>query len=85
MEDSPILFANQFVVQTQDDAILLTVGQVQFPILLGGIEDQIAQAQQLSYLPITVIARLALTRAKIQELSDALQEHIRKFDSQHQG
>lgn len=84
-EDSPILFANQFVVQTQQDAIILTVGQLQGPILLGELEDQIAQARQLSYIPVTVVARLGMTRERVQELSDTLQEHIRKFDAQHQG
>jgi hypothetical protein len=85
VEDQPLLFANQFVIQTQQDAIILTVGQFQGPILLGNVEDQIAQARQLGHIPITVVARLAFTRERLGELSDALQEHIRKYDSQREG
>lgn len=85
LDESPLLYANQFVVQHEQDELILTIGQFQPPILLGEPEERLAQARQLGYLPVTVVARLAFTRERFQELSQALQLHLAKFDEAHQG
>lgn len=83
LDEMPLLFANQFVVQHERDELILTIGQFQPPILLGEPEDRLAQARQLGYLPVNVIARLAFTRERLGELTQALQAHLEKFDATH--
>lgn len=85
LDDSPILFTNQFLIQTEQDDIILTLGQLQPPVLLGELEDRIAQAQQLGYIPINAVARFGLSRKSLGQLADALQEHIQKYDSTRRG
>jgi hypothetical protein len=79
-EDVPIQFANQFVVLHQDEEFILVVGQFSQPILLGSAEERQAQARQLSYLPVKVVARLGLTRHRLVELIQALQENLATYD-----
>jgi hypothetical protein len=83
IDDQPILFANQFIVQHEQDELILTIGQFQPPILLGEPAEKVAQAQRLSYVPINVIGRFAFTRKRFGELAGFLQEHLRKYDDAH--
>ncbi len=83
MEDHPVLYANQFVMQHEQDELILTVGQFQPPILLGEAHERLEQARQLGYVPVSVVARLAFTRARLGELSRILQDHLDKYDQAH--
>jgi hypothetical protein len=79
-EDTPVQYANQFVVSHQQDEFILTVGQVTPPLLLGTEAEQREQAQQLAYVPVKTVARLAFTRARLVELMSVLQENLKRFD-----
>ena len=46
-EDTPLLYANQFVIAHQGQEFILSVGQVTPPLLLGTPEQQYEQAKQL--------------------------------------
>jgi hypothetical protein len=83
LDEHPIEFANQFVIQSEQDEIILTIGQFQPPILLGEPHERIDQARQLGYVPINVVARYAFTRQRLGELTGYLIEHLRKFDEAH--
>ena len=85
LDEHEILYANQFVVQHDQDELILTIGQFQPPILLGEPHERMEQARQIGYLPINVVARLAFTRARLGQLAEALQEHLDKFDEAHRG
>jgi hypothetical protein len=83
MEDHPLLYVNQFLMQHDQDELILTVGQFQPPILLGEPHERVEQARQLGYVPVHVVARLAFTRARLGELSRILQDHLDKYDQAH--
>ena len=61
-EDVPILFANQFVIQHEHDEFLLTVGQLQPPIILGTPEERAEQVKMISYVPVNMVARIGFNR-----------------------
>ena len=79
-EDLPILHANHFVIAIHQEDFIVTVGQFAPPILLGSDEEQRDQASQLTYVPVKVVARLALTRTRVAELVSALQTQMQRYD-----
>ena len=83
-EDEPILFANQFVIQHEKNEFILTVGQLQPPILLGSPEDRKEQVKKLTYVPIMVVARFGLTRQRLAELIEVLQSNLRRYDKKQE-
>ena len=84
-EDVPIMYANHYVIQHQQDEFILTVGQVSPPILIGDEAEQREQAERLSYVPVKVVARLALTRARLTEVIAVLQTNLKTFDEKRSG
>ncbi len=81
-EDLPVLFVNQIVgqVDPQDDAFYLTLGQTVPPALIGTPEQRRAQAEELAYLPVKPVARISLTRKKLEELVAVLQTNLDQHD-----
>ena len=81
-EDLPVLFVNTFVgqVQPQERAFYLSIGQTVPPALIGTPEEQAEQLEQIAYVPIKPIARLALTRSKMEELIAILQVNLEQYD-----
>lgn len=71
-EDLPILFVNQFVTQVHEDTFFVTIGQITPPALIGTEEERIEQLEQIAYVPVKPVARLALTRADAQQLVSSL-------------
>jgi hypothetical protein len=65
-DSTPILFANQFLVQHQPDEFFLTIGQ----------------APALSPVPVHTIARVGLTRHRMTELIALLEEKLAEHDRQ---
>jgi hypothetical protein len=82
-ESAPVtLLANQFALQrTPGGEILLLVGQVAPPLLIGDMVERTAQAEALAGkdLPVRVLARFALTPNGFRELAALLgqgQQHL---------
>jgi hypothetical protein len=77
-ESHPILFANAFVVQFDNDlgAHFLTIGQVTPPALVGTPDEIKQQAERIDFIPIETIARVALTPQRMQELIAFLQANV---------
>lgn len=84
LDEVPLLYANQFVVQHERDELILTIGQFQPPILIGDAEHRFEQAKQLGYVPINIVGRYAFTRQRLAELVGYLNEHLEKFDKREQ-
>jgi flagellar motor switch/type III secretory pathway protein FliN len=82
IDDVPILYANQFIVQHQQDEFIISVGQVSPPVLLGDEAEQREQAARLSYVPVRVVARLGLTRQRLAELITVLETNLEHFDAE---
>jgi hypothetical protein len=66
LDSTPILFANQFLVQHQPDEFFMTIGQ----------------APGLSPVPVYTIARVGLTRHRLVELIAVLEEKLAEHDRQ---
>ena len=81
-EDLPVLFVNAFVgqIQPQERAFYLSLGQVLPPALIGTPEEQVEQLEQIAYIPIKPVARLAMTRSRIEELVALLQLNLEQYD-----
>jgi hypothetical protein len=83
VEDVPILYANTFICQfdvASPGGFILTAGQMTPPALIGTPEEVQEQAEQVSFVPVRAAARLAFTRAKLDELVAILQANREKFD-----
>jgi hypothetical protein len=77
LEDVPISFANQFIGQMDDRCeVVLSLGQVLAPVLMGTAEQQQQQAQNIPFVQVKPIARVSLSTARIRELVDVLQSTL---------
>lgn len=85
VEDEPMLFANQFVIQFNQDEFILTIGQVQPPMLVGSQEEKREQASKLTHVPIRVLIRVAMTRTRLDELAQLLTDSLRRYDETKKG
>ena len=81
-EDLPILFVNTFVgqVQAEEGAFYLTIGQTLPPALIGTPQERAEQLEQIAYVPVKPVARLALTRSRMEELVAILQMNLENYD-----
>lgn len=80
-EELPVLFANTFVgqVEPQQDAFFLTIGQTLPPALIGTPEEREEQLEQVAYIPVKPIARLAFTRERLEFLVAILQTNLDQY------
>lgn len=82
VEDTQILFANQYLGQINEGEVILTFGQLSPPVLLGPEEQQRQQADRLGYVPVKTVARFGFTRRRLGELITVLQQTAANFDAQ---
>ena len=82
VDDVPILFVNQVLGQVGQQAeVILTFGQLAPPALLGETrEERMRQARDLTHIPIKPIARLAMTRAGLEQLVDVLHKTVENYE-----
>jgi hypothetical protein len=79
--ESPIMFANHFLVQWQPDEFVLSVSQVTgAPILGTTLEERRAQAGAMGELPVHTLSRVAFTRRRLIELIGLLQDRLQEHD-----
>jgi hypothetical protein len=86
VEDVPILFANQVLSQVgQHSEVILTFGQLAPPAILGETqEEREKQLASITRLPIKPVARLALTRAGLEQLVTVLHQTLENHDKAQQ-
>jgi hypothetical protein len=80
LDESPILFANQFIIQHWEDDFILTAGQLTPPAILGSPEERLQQAMNVKAVPINVIVRLGLNPRRVRELIAALTENLERYE-----
>ena len=74
LEDVPLVLANQVLGQVgQQGEVILTFGQLTPPLLLGTPEQQEKQANDIPFVSVKPVARLALTKAGLDDLIRVLQ------------
>ncbi len=85
LDEAPIGYANQVICQMgapdHPSEFVLTFGQLHPPVLMGGPEANRLQLQSLSYVPVRVVAKLALSEERVRELHGALDTILRSYDA----
>jgi hypothetical protein len=82
LDEIPVIFANQFLIQHLPGEFVLTLCTFVNPPLLGSPEEQEEQAKKLTEIAVKVHGRYALTRRRMVELIQVLQENLEKHDQQ---
>lgn len=77
VEEIPIHTANQFLVQVdaigdRPDQLVLAVGQVTPPPVLGTDQEKLEQMRTLEYVQVLPLARYSITPGRLRELIDLL-------------
>lgn len=85
MDEVPILYANNFLIQYESGDFVLTVGQLNTPLLMGTEEEQREQAQRITHVSVKVVARIALNRSRLEQLNGLLTQHLLRFPAQLEG
>lgn len=80
-DELPILYANHFLVQYQEErSFVLGIGQGTVPPLIGSPEEIAEQIAHIGFVPIKPLDRIALTEEKVRELLAVLQASLEKAD-----
>ena len=85
IEDVPILFANDFICQFLGDEFILTVGQVQPPVLIGSLEERKEQLDRVGYVTVKVVARLGLPEQRMGKLIEILTQNWEAYQNKKSG
>jgi hypothetical protein len=79
--ESPIMFANHFLVEWQPDEFVLAISQLDAaPIVGDTLEERRANARAMGELPVHTLSRVAFTRRRLIELVGLLQDRLREHD-----
>jgi hypothetical protein len=85
MDEAEIAFANQIIFQMGDPEHLgeftLTFGQLHSPAMIGpSPEDNRKRLEALPYVPVRVVAKVALSEVRVRELVDILVRVLKSYD-----
>jgi len=81
-DETPIHFANQFLIQHQPDEFVLSLGQVTGPPVVGPPEHR-QMPVDMTHVPIMTLARVGLTRQRLVEMIALLQAELEDHDRGH--
>jgi hypothetical protein len=86
VDDLPVHYANQFVIQVHEREIFLTAGVLIPPPIVAPTKQELQeQARKVEYVGVRPVARLALNRRRLEELRDLLSRGIDLYDTQAEG
>jgi hypothetical protein len=87
----PVMAANQFLVQLSASEpqnmvsdVVLTVGYLAPPLLLGTEEEQREAAAQLDHVSVQPVARFSIPLGKAAELAQVLQGFLERVEAARQ-
>ncbi len=84
-EDLPVQFVNQFVGVVAPDEVFLTLGSLVPPPILGETEEERrAAVEDIQFVQVKPVARIALTPARLQQLIQVLQQTLANYERQQQ-
>lgn len=85
-ETEPIAVANQFAVQLSPapdggpEAVILIIGQAAPPLLSGTPEEQAADLESMTEVPVVVLSRVSLARGQVDQLMGILEVARQRWD-----
>ena len=74
---------NQFVSQFTDDMFFVSFGLATPPLLPKDLERRKARLEAMESVPVSPVARLALTPERMRELIEVLQTNLQRYEAQH--
>jgi hypothetical protein len=85
LDDAEIVFANQILVQmgppNNEAEFIVTFGQLHPPVLLGTPAENRARLESTPYVPVKVLAKLAIPAPRLREFADAIEKVLATFES----
>ena len=84
-DGSPFIAVDQFILQRRHDQVLLVVGHVSPPLLVGSDEEQLNAIEQMGKLPIHVRGRFIMDESALvalRRLLNATVSHEEKEQSE---
>lgn len=79
-DDVIVTHATHFVLQFDGSDFLLTMGQVEPPIVIGEEDEIKAQLGQIEYAPAKVLARVVLSVQRVRDLRDLMNRQLERID-----
>lgn len=80
-DESPIMYANQFMIQFQpEDGFVMGIGQATGPAIIGTPEQVAEQVAEIEFVPVRTLTRVAFTEKKLRELVAALEANLQNFE-----
>lgn len=68
------------MVQHQPAEIIIAMGVMTPPAVIGSPEEQLRQLQDLEFVPIRPLARFGMTPLRVRELIAALEQTLERHD-----
>jgi hypothetical protein len=86
LDETPIYSSDQAIAQIDRDRIVLTFGSASPPIIIGDtVEERRQSAENIGYVPVRVIAKVAMTRDRLADSVRVLTEILNTFDKMQGG
>ena len=84
LDEAPVVFANQFVGQVQQDEIIVSLGSMVLPPIMAGTqEERREQISAVSHVAIRPVLRFALTRRRAEEMMLVLRDTLEIYDRRY--
>lgn len=79
------VYATNFVVQHTDHEFYLSFSDFPPPMVLGTDADKREQLEHLESVQASAVARIVVTRERMPELIELLQDNLRKYQNKQTG
>ncbi len=83
-DEMPVQFVNQAMGVVTRDEIVLTLGALVPPAIIGTEEERRAQAENVQFIQIRPVARVGITEAGCEQMIKVLKESLSNFRAQPQ-
>jgi hypothetical protein len=80
LDTTPMLFANQLLVQHHGSEFIISLGQAAPPALIGTAEERQEALAALEFVPVRTVARVGLTAQRMTEFVRVMQENLRAYE-----
>lgn len=84
LDSADITFVNQMIVQLgppgNEGEFIVTLGQLHPPVLMGGEDANRAKLEELPYVTVRVVAKVAMPVSRVRELRDLLARMLDNYE-----
>jgi hypothetical protein len=84
LDEEPVVLANQFIGQIQQDEIIISMGVMVQPPVIGDTEqERREQVMRITHVPVQPVVRLTLTPRRIEELMTMLRDTLALYGGRY--